>query len=91
MESEKAPNIGNISGPNKTTRAVEAMGDIAGNEGAEVLPIMPPSGEDFDFDTIDWGKSYTLAFLYTNESKLHVFQFKFLHRKLATKCFLLKT
>ena len=26
----------------------------------------------FDFDTIDWGKSYTLAFLCTNESKLHV-------------------
>ena len=44
-----------------------------------------------DFDMIDWGKSYTLAFLYTNESKLRVFQFKFLHRKLATNCFLLKT
>ena len=25
-----------------------------------------------DFDTIDWGKSYTLAFLCTNESKLRV-------------------
>ena len=33
------------------------MGDIAGNEGAEVLPIMPPSGEDFDFDTIDCSPS----------------------------------
>ena len=37
----------------------------------------------FDFDWIDWGKSYTLAFLCTNKSKLHAFQFKLLHRKLA--------
>ena len=54
-----------------------------------------------DFDTIDWGNSYTLAFLFytnipiifpicTNESKLRVFQFKLLHRKLATNCFLFK-
>ena len=43
-----------------------------------------------DFDTFDWGKSYTLAFLCTNESKLRVFQFKFLYRKLATNCFLFK-
>ena len=42
------------------------------------------------FDTIDWGKSHTLAFVCTNEAKLRVFQFKFLHRKLATNCFLLK-
>ena len=38
-----------------------------------------------DFDTIDWGKSYTIAFLCTSESKLRVFQFKLLHRKVATK------
>ena len=43
-----------------------------------------------DFDTIDWGKSYTLAFLCTNESKLRVFRFKLLHRKLATNRFLFK-
>ena len=43
-----------------------------------------------DFDSIDWGKSYTLAFLCTNKSKLRVFQFKFLHRKLAMNCFLFK-
>ena len=42
------------------------------------------------FDTIDWGKSYTLAFLCTSESKLRVFQFKLLHRKVATNCFLFK-
>ena len=35
-------------------------------------------------------KSYTLAFLCTNESKLRVFQFKLLHRKLATNYFLFK-
>ena len=39
------------------------------------------------FDTIDWGKSYIVAFLCTNESKLRVFQFELLHRKLATNCF----
>ena len=43
-----------------------------------------------DIDMIDWGKSYTLAFLCTNESKLRVFQFKLLHRKLATNYFLFK-
>ena len=43
-----------------------------------------------DLDTIDWGKSYALAFLCTNESKLRLFQFKLLHRKLATNYFLFK-
>ena len=43
-----------------------------------------------DFDTIDFGKSNTLAFLCTNESKSRVFQFKLLHRKLATNYFLFK-
>ena len=43
-----------------------------------------------DFYTIDWGKSYTLAFLCTNESKSRLFQFKLLHRKLATNYFLFK-
>ena len=43
-----------------------------------------------DFDTIDWGKSYILAFLCTSESKLRVFQFKLLHRKVATNYFLFK-
>ena len=31
-----------------------------------------------------------MAFLCTNESKLRIFQFKLLHRKLATNCFLFK-
>ena len=44
----------------------------------------------FDFNTTDWGKSYTLAFLCTKESKLRVFQLKLLHGKLATKYFLFK-
>lgn len=44
-----------------------------------------------DFDSIDWGKSYTLAFLCTYKSKLRdIFQFKLLHRKLATNYFLFK-
>ena len=42
-------------------------------------------------DFIDWSKSYTLAFLCTYESKLRdIFQFKLLHRKLATNYFLFK-
>ena len=32
----------------------------------------------------DWGKPFTLAFLCTSESKLRVFQFKLLHRKVPT-------
>ena len=44
-----------------------------------------------DFDTIDWGKSYTLPFLCTNESKLRVFEFYLLHRKVASNYFLFKT
>ena len=33
------------------------MGDIAGSEGTGVLPIMPPTADDFDFDTIDCSPS----------------------------------
>ena len=36
-----------------------------------------------DFDTTDLGKSYTLAFLCTNESNLRVFQFKLLQRTIS--------
>ena len=36
-----------------------------------------------DFDTTDWGKSYTLAFLCSNESNLRVFQFKLLQRTIS--------
>ena len=44
-----------------------------------------------DFDSIDWGKSYTPAFLCTYESKLRdIFQFKLLHRILSTNYFLFK-
>ena len=37
------------------------------------------------------GVSHIPLLFYANESKLRVFQFKFLHRKLATNCFLFKT
>ena len=33
------------------------MGDIVGSEGTGVLPIMPPTADDFDFDTIDCSPS----------------------------------
>ena len=46
--------------------------------------------KSFDFNTTDWGKSYTLAFLCTRESKLRVFQLKLRHGKLATNYFLFK-
>ena len=39
---------------------------------------------------IDWRSSYSLAFLCTRESKLRIFQFKFLHRRIATNSYLLK-
>ena len=46
--------------------------------------------KSFDFNTTDWGKSYTLASLCTRESKLRVFQLKLRHGKLATNYFLFK-
>ena len=42
-------------------------------------------------DYIDWRSSYGLAFLCTRESKLRTFQFKFLHRRIATNSYLFKT
>ena len=36
-------------------------------------------------EMIDWSKSYSLPFLYTGESKLQIFQFKQLHRRISTK------
>ena len=41
-------------------------------------------------DYIDWRSSYILAFLCTRESKLRTFQFKFLHRRIATNSYLFK-
>ena len=41
-------------------------------------------------DCIDWRSSYGLAFLCTRESKLRTFQFKFLHRRIATNSYLFK-
>ena len=40
--------------------------------------------------TSELGNTYQLPFLYTTETKLRVFQFKFLHRGVATNDFLLK-
>ena len=39
---------------------------------------------------MNWENTYQLPFLFTMETKLRVFQFKFLHRKIATNDFLLK-
>ena len=39
---------------------------------------------------IDWRSSYSLPFLCTRESKLRTFQFKFLHRRIATNSYLFK-
>ena len=41
-------------------------------------------------DYVDWGSSYGLAFLCTHESKLGTFQFKYLHKRIATKSYLFK-
>lgn len=40
--------------------------------------------------TVNWRNSYYLPFLCTKETKLRVFQFKFLHRRIATNDFLCK-
>ena len=40
--------------------------------------------------TVNWQNAYHLPFLCTSESKLRVFQFKFLHRRIATSDFLCK-
>ena len=39
---------------------------------------------------IDWEKAYCLAFQATKNSKLRIFQFKLLHRRIATNDFLFK-
>ena len=44
----------------------------------------------YDFDKIDWCKSCNLAFLCTRETKLQNFQFKLLHRRIATNSYLFK-
>jgi len=41
-------------------------------------------------DKIDWSKSYSLPFLCTRESKLRIFQFKLLHRRISTNRYLFK-
>ena len=40
--------------------------------------------------TVNWRNAYYLPFLCTRETKLRVFQFKFLHRRIATIDFLCK-
>ena len=42
------------------------------------------------FKCTNWETTYQLPFLCTTETKLQVFQFKFLHRKVVTNDFLLK-
>ena len=44
----------------------------------------------FDIKEVDWEKTYTLPFLCTKETKLRIFQFKLLHRRIATNSFLCK-
>ena len=39
---------------------------------------------------VNWENTYQLPFLCTTETKLRVFKFKFLHRRVATNDFLLK-
>ena len=39
---------------------------------------------------IDWSKTYSLPFLCTRESKLRVFQFKLIHRRISTNRYLFK-
>ena len=39
---------------------------------------------------IDWSKTYSLPFLCTQESKLRVFQFKLVHRRISTNRYLFK-
>ena len=41
-------------------------------------------------EMIDWSKSYSLPFLCTRESKLQIFQFKLLHRRISTNRYLFK-
>ena len=39
---------------------------------------------------MNWENTYQLPFLFTTETKLRVFQFKFLHRRIATNDFFLR-
>ena len=41
-------------------------------------------------EKIDWSKTYSLPFLCTRESKLRVFQFKLIHRRISTNRYLFK-
>ena len=45
---------------------------------------------NFDIKEVDWEKTYILSFLCTKEMKLRIFQFKLLHRRIATNRFLYK-
>ena len=46
--------------------------------------------DNFSNVQVDWQNTYQLPFLCTTETKLWVFQFKFLQRRVATNDFLLK-
>ena len=45
-------------------------------------------GDIIGNSTVNWKNTYYLPFLCTRETKLRVFQFKFLHRRMATNDFL---
>jgi len=47
-------------------------------------------GHIVENSTVNWWNAYYLPFLCTGETKLRVFQYKFLHRRIATNDFLCK-
>ena len=49
-----------------------------------------PAEDIFSNVRVKWENTYQLSFLCTTETKLRVFQFEFLHRRVATNDFLLK-
>ena len=46
--------------------------------------------QTYDVEEIDWSKTYSLPFLCTRESKLRIFQFKLIHRRISTNRYLFK-
>jgi len=51
---------------------------------------MPAEKDIVGNSTVNWPNAYHLPFLCTRETKLRVFQYKFLHRRIATNAFLCK-
>ena len=88
---------------NQTTNTEQLVGSkrfckLAYNILIERQASLPQKNQDkwiFDFQAyaakeIDWSKTYSLPFLCTRESKLRVFQFKLVHRRISTNRYLLK-